>query len=66
MHTEFQPIVSRLVHFTDDHGNITEAQIVYGSINAETAAVMRLQDTFLSTRMRVSDISENLKDKYRK
>lgn len=39
---------------------------ISGRINTATASVVRLSDPFLSDRMRISYIPNELKDKYRK
>jgi len=39
---------------------------ITGKINSEVASLIKLQDKFLSDRMRVSCIPEDMKDKYRR
>jgi hypothetical protein len=39
---------------------------ITGKINSEVASLIKLQDRFLSDRMRVSCIPEDMKDKYRR
>ena len=46
----------------------TDSDIWYrvtGKINSEAATVIKLSDKFLSDRMRISYISDALKDRYR-
>lgn len=38
---------------------------IWGKLESETAAFIRLQDAFLAERMRISYIPDDLKDKYR-
>jgi hypothetical protein len=48
--------------------NLLEAKRCYitsGKINAECASMIKLRDPFLSDHMRISYISDELKDKYR-
>jgi hypothetical protein len=44
---------------------INEWYIVFGRIDSMYASMIKLQDPFLSERMRISYISEELKNKYR-
>lgn len=48
------------------NSTIENILIISGKISAEYASVIKLQNPFLSERMRISYIQENLKDKYRK
>jgi hypothetical protein len=49
----------------DDYGNFTLHWRITGKINAEKATMLKLGDPYVRDRMRVSYISDELKDKYR-
>lgn len=56
-------------HEYDDDTNTNSFQqwyILSGRINSMRASLIKLQDPFLSDRMRISHISNDLKDRYRK
>jgi len=67
---EFQDVMSRLSAFTDDTSIVSNVvssiSILTYKMSAETSTVIKLSDSFLSERMRVSYIPDELKDKYRK
>lgn len=50
----------------DDSGVRTEYKRVAGKINTITASVIKLQNPRLAGKMRISYISDELKDKYRR
>lgn len=50
---------------TDEDGYNFLYYQVWGKISSEAASFIRLQDSFLAERMRISYIPESLKDKYR-
>jgi hypothetical protein len=62
---DFSLVKSELEWDSED-GNTQGYQHIHGKINAETATALTLSDSFLSKYMRVSYISDDLKDKYRK
>jgi hypothetical protein len=49
----------------DDYGNFTPHWRITGKINAEKATMLKLGDPYVRDRMRVSYISDELKNKYR-
>jgi hypothetical protein len=54
-------------HETDDEGYRTNSWIrISGKISSAYASVIKLQDPYLAEHMRVSYISDELKNKYRK
>ena len=50
----------------DYSSTVSDWYRISGRINSMCASVMKLQDPFLSERMRISYISDELKNKYRK
>jgi hypothetical protein len=50
----------------DARGYVTTCKMVSGKISSEAATVIKLSNKFLADRMRISYISEELKNKYRK
>lgn len=50
----------------DEEENFSEWVRVQGKISSMYASVIKLQDPFLSERMRISYIPDDLKDKYRR
>jgi hypothetical protein len=48
-----------------DTHDYKDYHIINGRLNAMTASALKLQDKFLSDRMYVSYISDELKDRYR-
>jgi hypothetical protein len=61
------------IHIKDDHEFETDTDTgtteywirVTGKISSMQASVIKLQDSYLASRMRISYISEELKNKYR-
>ena len=63
---DFIQIASDLDGFnSDDRGYVTTYRLTKGKISSQTATVIKLSNKFLSDRMRISYISDELKDKYR-
>ena len=53
--------------FETDEDGVTERYVrLSGRMESALATVIKLQDPYLAERMRVSYISDSLKDKYRK
>ena len=50
----------------DQHGYVQGYHRISGKINSVAATAIKLGNTFLSDRMRISYIPDELKDKYRK
>lgn len=50
----------------DEDGNYYEWVRIQGKISSQYASVIKLQNTFLAERMRISYIPNDLKDKYRR
>lgn len=64
---DFQLLKDDYEYDTDDEYNTVNSWIrVSGRINAMRASMVKLQDSFLAERMRISYISDDLKDRYRK
>lgn len=67
---EFLDVMTRLSAFTNDTISIsnisTTDHILTCRMASETSTIIKLSDSFLSDRMRVSYIPSELKDKYRK
>lgn len=64
---DFQLLKDDYEYETDDEYNTVSSWIrVSGRINAMRASMVKLQDSFLAERMRISYIPDDLKDKYRK
>lgn len=61
----FQPI-SDLGDYINKDFSIGNWFRISGRISSEYASIIKLQDAFLSDRMRISYISDELKNKYRK
>lgn len=60
-------MISEIDNFTEDeYGNRKEWIKATGMISSEYASLIKLTDSFLAERMRISYIEESLKDKYRK
>lgn len=53
-------------HDSDEDGNYADWVRVQGKISSMYASVIKLQDSFLAERMRISYIPDDLKDKYRR
>lgn len=65
--SEFVRISANEEFDSDDEGYpINQYMRIAGKISSEYASVIKLQDPYLAEHMRVSYISEELKNKYRK
>lgn len=64
---DFQMLKDEYEYETDTEYNaINSWTRISGRINAMRASMIKLQDPFLAERMRISYISDDLKDRYRK
>lgn len=55
-----------LKHYpVNGHIHMEEYYVFYGTICSQYASVIKLQNPFLAERMRISYISDEMKDKYR-
>jgi hypothetical protein len=66
---EFDQLREQIADLKDDFvwiGDKQDPYVVWGHITSEYASVIKLQNSYLSERMRISYIPDELKDKYRK
>jgi len=64
--SDYIPINKNNEYETSDDYFMEEWLCISGQINPEYASIIKLQDPFLAERMRISYISNDLKNKYRK
>lgn len=63
---DFEKVASITEWIKDEYGFYLEYVRISGKINSMAASALKLQDPYLATRMRISHIDDDLKDKYRK
>lgn len=64
--SDFEIVTHGLDMDEDEDGEHSEWGRVSGRINSQAASIIKMQDSFLAERMRISYISDELKDRYRK
>jgi hypothetical protein len=64
--TDYIPISHSFEHEYENDLVVSEYIRLSGKINAETASLIKLQNPALAGKMRISYISDELKDKYRR
>lgn len=62
---DFEPTNVDVEFDADIDNKVCSWHIFGGKINSQTLTCIKLQDSFLSERLKISYIPDNLKDKYR-
>jgi erythromycin esterase-like protein len=69
-HNDREELIKKVSTLGDDFQQINQvyssAITIYGKISSEYASIIKIQDQFLSERMHISYIPDDMKDKYRK